>query len=399
MKFIWIVIILIAIGYLGGKLVFSKEKLPKIIRDFFLTGWEFILVGVALGPIGLDFISATRLEQLNPFIALGLGWTGLIFGTQLRRDDLLKVDPAIISLTLFQAAFVGSALFALFFTVLSFHPWFAWSEVITASCVIAAAGAVSSPTALSLMASEIPVTMKSAARTLMIVSTLDVAPILLVIGFLFCFFPATEFGVFSPWHGVLYTFYSIVMALALALMFRFFGREKLSYEEDLTVFIGFLIFVAGIAFYLGLSPLFLSLLTGIVLGNILKPDDRVFTMMYATEKPFYVIMLLLTGILISETSLPVFIAAIVIVAVRLWLKVFSVNKAVKYLGIQNIATKEAGLGLTAQGALSIAIGLNYTLVYPGKEAQVAFTIIIIATVINEIIAPFLIRRSLGRETG
>jgi len=345
----------------------------------------------------LEFISGSRLEQLNPFIALGLGWTGLIFGTQLRRDDLLKVDPAIILLTVSQAAVVGCGLFIPFFAVLSLHPWFSWSEVITASCVIAAAGAVSSPTALSLMANEIPITMKGAARSLMIVSTLDVAPILIVVGFMFCFFPPTELGAFSPAHGALYIFYSVIMACALAILFRFFGREHLSYEEDLTVFIGFLIFVAGIAFYLGLSPLFLSLLTGIVLGNILKPDDRVFTMMYATEKPFYVIMLLVAGLLLSEASLPAVTAALVIVGVRLWLKVTSIDRAATYLGIKNVVPKGAGFGLTAQGALSIAIGLNYTLVYPGTGAKVAFTVIIIATVINEIMAPFLIRRTFAGE--
>jgi len=80
MKIVWIIILVIVAGYIGAHFVFSKDRLPASIRDVFLTGWEFFIVGAAIGPGGFNIIESGQLEQLNPFIALGLGWAGLIFG-------------------------------------------------------------------------------------------------------------------------------------------------------------------------------------------------------------------------------------------------------------------------------------------------------------------------------
>ncbi len=386
-----------AVGFLGGRFVFSKERFPAVLRDTFLTGWEFILLGLAIGPLGLNIIGEERIEQLDPFIALGLGWAGLIFGTQLRWADILKVDRSILKLTLFQFLLVWLGLFS-FFLFLSFFLFnLPLAESIASACIVAAAGAISSPTALSLIAPALPRSRAGAARSLRIVATLDVAPALVTIGLVFCFFPAESGGMYMPKQGAWLLLYSILMAIALSILFLNFGRDRLSNEEDLSVFIGFIVFMAGIAFYLNLSPLFLSLLTGIILANILKTDDRIFKMMYATEKPFYVIMLIVTGLWWSSFNLKIWFAAGAIVMLRLLIKMAAVGIVSRRLSKENALPEKAGLALCAQGVLALAIGLNFLLVYPGDGPKLVFGVIVIMMIVNEIAAPFLIRRVMSED--
>jgi len=147
LNLVWIVITLILIGYVGERFVFSKERLPAFLRDTFLTGWEFILIGALIGPGGFEIISMERLEQLDPFIALGLGWAGLIFGSQMLREDLLKVDPAAIKLTVTQVLTTMVGIFAVYFILSAIFLPLSWGKITASALVVAGAGAISSPRA------------------------------------------------------------------------------------------------------------------------------------------------------------------------------------------------------------------------------------------------------------
>lgn len=397
MNLVWIVITIILIGYIGERFVFSKERLPAFLRDIFLTGWEFILIGMLIGPAGLAVINEVRLEQLDPFIALGLGWAGLIFGSQLRRGDLAKIDKGLRRLTVVQSVAVWAGLFLVYFVFSLALFRLSLIEALASSLIVAGAGAISSPTALSLVAQRFPRSKTPIVRQLMVIASLDLAPALVMIGTVFCFFqPGREIG-FSLERGFAYLFYSLMVAVALAGLFRFFGRERLSPEEDLAALIGFIVFTSGIAFYLSLSPLFLSLLVGVILANVLAHDDKVFRLLYMTEKPFYVMLLIISGMWWSEFGPAVWVMAAAVVVARLWLKRESVDRASSWLLGDRKPSSGAGLALGAQGALALAIGLNFLLVYPGDGPKLAFGVIALVMIVNETMAPYLIRRALGEE--
>ena len=366
------------------------------MRDVFLTGWEFILLGVALGPLGLDLITTEKLEQLDPFIAVGLGWVGLIFGIQMRTEDLLKVDRGILKLTLFQSTAVWAGLYSLFGILLMMVFTVSWSEVFTAACIVGAAGSLSSPTALALMAPRFSRETSGKIRSLLMVANLDLAPAIVAVGIVFCFFPASGSG-FDFYGGVILLSYSAIMALAMAGLFRFFGREILTPEEDLAVIIGFLAFVSGVAFYLSLSPLFLSLAVGITLANTLKSDDPIFGVLFATEKPFYVILLILAGLLWSGMGVAAVAVALLVILFRVWLKAKATSIGSRIFLSHNPLPEKAGLALTSQGALALAIGINYLIIYPGPTSKLAFGVIVLSTVVNEIAAPFLIKFVFGGD--
>ncbi len=393
----WIVIAIVTVSYLGANVVFTKDRLPAAIRDVFLTGWEFFIVGVAIGPAGLNIISSADLVQLDPFIALGLGWAGLIFGSQFHYNDLKKIDPAMIRLTVAQAVMVGACLFFLCAVILSILMPVPFGALVSSSLAVAAAGAISSPTAISLMSSRFPKSQNTLKRALMIIATLDVGPALLVIGFVFLFFSHDASGQFSFGRGSLLLFYSMVISAALAGVFRLFDRDNLTDDDNLAVFIGFIIFISGIAFYLQLSPLFLSLLVGVFLANTLSHDDRIYAALHSTEKPFYVVLLVVSGMWWQGGGLGMWVMAIAITVARLWLKQECLNVASEYYLKDKRLPPNAGLGLGAQGSLALAIGLNFLIGYPGEVSHLVYGVIAICVIINEAMAPALIGKALGKS--
>jgi len=298
-------------------------------------------------------------------------------------------------LTLIQAVLVGAGLFFIFAIASSFLLTISWLEIAAASGIVACAGAISSPTAISLVGARLDRSKAPQLRSLMIIATLDLAPALFAIGILFCFFNAEPGGGFSLDRGFSMLFYSLVISAALAGVFLLFDRKNLSEGENLAVFIGFIILITGIAFYLSLSPLFLSLLVGVFLANTLPYDDMIHVSLHSTEKQFYVILLIVSGMWWQSYSLEIWALAGALVIARLWLKRESVDATAELVFKRGELQKGIGLALGAQGALALAIGLNYILIYPGDAPRLAFGVIAISVIANEALAPWLIRRTLG----
>jgi len=396
MKLAWIVIALLAAGFIGAKLAFSKSRLPWYLRDIFLTGWEYILVGAALGPAGFSAIDSAHLQMLDPFLALGLGWAGLIFGIQLRRRDVARIDPAALKLAVGQFLAVWLGLMGFFYMAIRFYASVPFEETLASSAVAAAAGAISSPTAISLVAPSFGRKSARDARALLMVATLDMAPAVMVVGLTLCFFSVEDGGTFSFQRGMVYMSYSAITAMAMAAFYRFMGSDRLKPEEEMTAALGFIALLSGLALYLRLSPLFLTLLCGVALANMLKPTDNIYKLLYSTEKPFYVILLIISGLLWRETGVTAWVAAGLFVAARIVLKTAAIDGTGRFMpkGLRLYAG--AGLALSSQGALALAIGINHQLAFSGRSANLVFAVIVISTMVNEMAAPFLIRRYLAR---
>ncbi|NIP83548.1 MAG: hypothetical protein GWM90_31710, partial [Gemmatimonadetes bacterium] len=81
------VLVLVLLGLLGARFAFDPARAPLGPRLLLTTGAHFLLVGLLLGPI-LGFLTVEVVGQLEPLLALGLGWIGLLFGMQLDRDQL-----------------------------------------------------------------------------------------------------------------------------------------------------------------------------------------------------------------------------------------------------------------------------------------------------------------------
>jgi len=65
--------------------------LPPLLRGLLASGVPFLLLGLLLGP-GLSVVDVEGLHLLQPVIALGIGWSGALFGAQLEWRMIRRVS-------------------------------------------------------------------------------------------------------------------------------------------------------------------------------------------------------------------------------------------------------------------------------------------------------------------
>jgi len=386
------------LSLLGSRLGFRSRRASLGIRLFLSAGSQYVLIGFLLGPRGAGLVTLGLTDSLAPFIALGLGWIGLLFGLQFDRATLktfgrsahaLVVGESVIAWIIIAAGLVG--------LLLAFgmdDP--AW---LAAAGAAAAAGCASSPTGAAIVFGSARVG-GPFARLATLVTSLDgvVGIILLAILYAFVHPPAPAAIVdIGPTRWILTP---ILLALLFGWMFLSLSREKPPSDEFVLFILAVALILAGTSLSIAASALFTSWLTGAFIANLSPLRRRVYSALARWEKPIHVLFLLLAGALLSFRSwnVPLFVAGYVIL--RIIGKLVGGGLARPILGPTPGAGR-FGATLLSQGGLSIAIAMSALLVlgarFPDSTAVPAFfDAVILGVMIFEILGPVAMRRVLAR---
>ena len=89
-------VLLVVASYLAAHVAF--EWLGH--RLLIVSGAEYLLLGVLLGPHVSGIVSAQQVESFAPVTALALGWMGAIIGSRLRLQQLVRVRAASYNVAL-----------------------------------------------------------------------------------------------------------------------------------------------------------------------------------------------------------------------------------------------------------------------------------------------------------
>ncbi|MGB5812369.1 MAG: hypothetical protein WBG86_17660, partial [Polyangiales bacterium] len=80
---------------IGVAYVLAHNVVERLQRRFLVvSGLEYLLLGIMLGPSFLAIGAFDDLTGLLPIIALAAGWVGLLRGTDFDFASLQKLDPA-----------------------------------------------------------------------------------------------------------------------------------------------------------------------------------------------------------------------------------------------------------------------------------------------------------------
>ncbi len=130
MKIIFGVLIILGVSLVGARKSFIRMRFPIVTEYFFLTGTEFILVGLCLGSSFLNILDQSTLSSLAPLISLLLGWIGFLYGMQVefrklrmfpRSHWVATVTQSIV--TMIFVFFLFHGLFLRLFPGNPAHPW------------------------------------------------------------------------------------------------------------------------------------------------------------------------------------------------------------------------------------------------------------------------------------
>lgn len=396
-------LVLILLALLGTRFSFSTRRVPPGPRLLFRTGTHFLLLGFALGPLGLGLLTTDATQQLFPFLALGLGWVGFHFGLQLDVGSLrqfpasyhvLGAGQAILTLGLFMG---GSWLLLDLFGLRAEVPFLLIMGA-------AATASVTTPAGIAMVSSNFLV--RGNVRDLLFfISSLDAGIGILALELTYALYrpEAVVAGVqVDPQMGLWLVGVAVGLGIVCGIVFLWLTRSRPAPEELVLFLLGICAFASGAALQWGLSPLFVSVVMGAVVANLDPDRQRIFSVLERWEKPVYLTFLLVAGALLTVPTLWVLAMALGYAALRALAKTTGAAALVTVTPTRFEVPRRLGLGLLPQGGISVAMAVSGVLLYSdlqvlGVNAEsVLFTVIVIGVMLSELTGPWFTVKLLRR---
>lgn len=361
------------------------------------TSLFFLILGAVIGPSGLQLIEPFVLKQMSPIVVIGLGWIGFLYGSTLEFRALKKfrnqmfwtaLGEALATFVLVGGAFLGMTRLG----------WLEWDPF--AVILLASTAACTAP--LQRLIGTPDTDEESTVELAHFCSRLDDLPGLLALGLLFSVSPPRIGGslAFS-------VFFWFIVQLVLGAVFGwvtdylYHSIETSEGETDageLTlVFFGMLCLSSGFAAYLSLSPLFVGVVSGLVFANSSEHVESLAGALAEKEHTVFVLFLLVSGCYWPFRGFDAWLPLLVYLVVRLLGKVIGsfVSRRLFWgepKDDHSKASETFGLALVPQGGLAIAMVVSYLWSFSGSSAAWAINIVHISVIVNDLIAPYLLKR-------
>ncbi|HTV24702.1 MAG TPA: hypothetical protein VMG12_38685 [Polyangiaceae bacterium] len=371
-----------------------------------ISGAEYLVIGALIGPhIPLRVLTEEALASLAPLVSLLLGLSGFLIGLQATRN-FRELRPSIAGLglalsTLVSVALVFAALHGwvvpleepplvhqwlfelggynveLFLT----RPQVAVALVIGAIATVTFSGTLARPGRERL--DRVPAfhLLRSYAFSGQVVAICTVAAVL-------AWTRSNGTGHISlppaAWFVAV-----LSLGVALGFCFTLFTGSEQSASRIFVISIGTVTFGAGIGAELGVSSLFVNLVTGVTVGLTLKQRGNLQRELSRLEYPISVLLLMLTGALWAPPESALFWLFPIVYLPSRWLARMTLPALWTRL-VTRVDPTRVGAGLLGQGTPAVALAVDYALQVPERSG--VLTTAIVGTLVFDIVG----RRSLER---
>jgi hypothetical protein len=388
------VALLLIIALIGHRRTFTRLRLPTGARLIYLTGTEFILVGVALGDTLIGLLDEQTIRSLTPLFSLGLGAVGLLFGIQLELSKILRFPARYLPMAAIQALLTMLVVSWPSYLIMKLLFADDGPSVVLASLVLGATAACTAQTALALIGREFALRGAPLMDLLRYISSIDAVVGLVTLGFAFCLMHAEPVIGFDAATNLQWFVLSLSIGTAMGFMLYLLTRVRCREEELLIFVVGMVTFSSGIALYLELSPLFVNATMGITMANLPGSKDRIFNLVARLERPFYIVFLILAGAIWRPGSPWALPLAALYLSLRLVGKLGGGYLAARLATDDFRPPAGLGLGLVSQGGIAVAMVMDYYQLGSTELTGVVVTTVLIAVIFNELVSPSLARHVL-----
>lgn len=403
MKIVIGITIIVLVALVGSRWTFTRARLPLGAQRVYLTGSEFMLVGLCLGELLLGLLDRPTVSGLSPLLDLALGWLGLLFGAQLEYRQITRFPGQYITVTL---ALGGATLLAclpmglLLGQALGPEQW-PWLGAL----VLAAAAVPTAPAALALVQQELRARQGGAMEVLRFVAGLDALVGLVVFGLVFTF-PHTH-SPLGPAQLITVQYLLICLGLGglMGLVLHLLTRLGCTQAELQLFTVGVVALTAGVAAFLKLSPLTVTLVSGVVIANMRGERARILLVLLTLEKPLYLVLLIFAGALVRPVPdlATVLLLALAYTGLRSAGKIaggFACSRLLRPAGLR--LPSSLGFGLTSQGGMAVAMVVSFHrgfFDHPHLDgmASAVLVIALVSILANELLSPSFARAALGKE--
>jgi Kef-type K+ transport system membrane component KefB len=377
-------------GFVTGNLV-KKIKLPAV------TG--YILVGLLVGPFGLQLITHKNVEDLQLLNGLALSLIALTAGGEIKFSGLKKNLKTIASILLFQSVFIIAGIIGVILLLSLVIPFFSNPEVFPDIHFVIAAGLlmgiISTASSPSTTLAVIVECKKKNRLTELILSIVMLKDI--VILFLFVvglsvsrtlvggagFEPTRILGILVEIGG------SLGVGIVIGFIFVFYLRVV---KKDEVVFILAICFFAYEIFEsLHLHPLLIMMIAGFVVENFSNEGEKLIQYLEAISPPVYILFFTLSGAAVNISYLKsLWLVTLLIVGFRMVFKYLGTYVGGVVAGEDSKVKKELWRAFISQAGLSLGMAKIIETNFIGFGGKIS-AVIISVIVINQIIGPLLLK--------
>lgn len=363
-------------------------------RLFVVSGFEYLVIGILIGPEAFNIVSAGQLRQFAPVTLLALGFLGLGLGMRCHLPTLVRVPGMAWRLSFAQAFATLAVVAALTVVVLLGSGGLDLATALPPAIALGAIATISLPQAVEVGARAIgregPTV--ELLRTATLVDGLVgicVLGMLMALGHTpvdgFTRTPTpTEWAVIATGIGV----------ACGALFYLFVGGDR-SPDRVVIALAGTTLLATGAAAHLGLSPLYSTTVMGVILVNTARRRDLLESVVTRAERPLVFVMLILAGASWHpDLSITTMLAVVVYLLARWVGKVGGARLATRANGVAATHGLDWGRALLGQGSLALAMGYAWLSSDVVGLRDLVFTAAVVGVITTDLSAARTVRRVL-----
>jgi hypothetical protein len=377
----------LAVGYLLNHLLFDRLRL----RFGYVGAAEYVLLGVLLGP-ATGFLSEDVVRDLTPLVSLALGWVGMTVGTYFRLPAMALLPGTHVRIAFAEAATSFALAAGLLFALLHFAAGYDLSTAALPALTLGAIAVIGAPAAVDALALR-GLGTRRLFPVLQLTARIDALVGVVAFGLLLAVFhqgataPTVRPPTATEWAVI-----NVAVGVVSGVLFHLFlgpRGELAGAAQRSRLFIalaGAIVIASGASYYLNLSPIFTTLVLGVILANTAGGERSATRVLRATQRPIYLALLIFAGAAWRGSDPTLYFIPPAFIAIRLLARTLGGWVGGRLAAPADLRAPALGRGLLSQGAIGVAVALNYAQVFPELAAQTVLGAALLSVLVFEVVA-------------
>ena len=376
-------LVLLAIGaYLAAHVAFDWIGRRLLI----VSGAEYVLLGILLGPQVAGVLSSDMLESFAPITALALGWMGAIIGSRFMLTSMVRVPGVTWRIAFAESILTLCIVCGLELVLIRWLFGLSTARALGPSLALGAFACASAVHGIEFAVRRyggrgpVAAQLRATAGTNLFVAVVTFG-ILLAANH-----PADRFNS-RPLTPTEWTVITVAIGLVGGALFHLLLGNEDRVDRLFISLAGMLTLVSGAATYLRLSPVMASMFFGAMLANTSKQHAEIRSALKRVERPLYFALLIFAGATWRPSAQSAWLLPVL---------VFLVARGVAKVGGARLVTRandmlpvlgpDWGRALLGQGGIVMALAVSYlyqdTLALP----NVVFTAAVVSVVLTDLVS-------------
>jgi hypothetical protein len=369
-----------AASYLAGRVAFDW-----IGRKFFVvSGAEYLLLGILLGPYGARLLTESSIESFSPILTLGLGWVGARFGAQIVLPALVRIPAVFYRTALVESMLTLIGIGGSMTLLLMWVADLALSQALIPGLALGAIATASAQAGVALLANR-------AQRRSFIVRQLEVSAgmnsmiAIVAMGLLLAAVHPKPIGLERALTPTEWAVITVMIGLVGGSLFHLFLGEERKVDRMFIALGGAIFVVSGAATYMRLSPILSGMCFGIVLVNSTRARAEITAALDRVERPLYFAMLIFGGAAWQPTREWILPAVLFLVLRTMW-KIGGARLASRWNGTLVDLGPNWGRAIVGQGGLAVALGLSYAYQEVLEQQNLVFSAAVLSVLLTDLLS-------------